>query len=91
MSENNKKETAEGGQDLRRLKRTVSILGASVILLAISFCVLALEYTKTIGILNLMTENIGLLSLRLDLLVEVNDDVAQIVGDILEMLRLLSF
>ena len=87
---NDKSETAEGGQDLRRLKRTISSLGISIILLAISFFVLILEYIKIISILGLITENIELLSLRLDLLVEVNDDITQIVSDILKHFGLLA-
>lgn len=86
-----KKETTEGVQDLRRLKRTVSIFGISVILLAVSFGILVFRYIKIVNVLGLITKNIELLSLRLDLLVEVNDDVAQIVSNILEQLRSLAF
>lgn len=81
-----KKPAAEGGQDLRRLKRTVSILGISVIVLSIGCICLAIRFVRIVQVLDLITENIRLLGLRLNLISQTNDDLTQIISNIFEIL-----
>lgn len=81
-----KKPAAEGGQDLRRLKRTVSILGISVIVLGIGCICLAIRCIRIVRVLDLITENIRLFGSRLDLISQANEDLAQIVSNIFEIL-----
>ena len=58
------KETTEDGQDLRRLKRTLSILCAGSLVQAVILAALAWQYGRIVYVLGLITRPLELLATR---------------------------
>ena len=73
-------------QALRRLRKTVLILSICVLVQAIGLAAVCWRLWEIISTLELLTQRLNLLALRLDLLMEFHDDVAQILNQILELL-----
>ena len=73
-------------QDLRRLRRTVLILGVCVLVQAAGLIAVCWRLWKISGVLELLTQSLDLLALRLDLVVEFHDDATEILSQLLELL-----
>lgn len=85
------KTTAEVGEDLRRLKKTVFVLSVGVAILSLTILSLCWVNNKIIHTLELVAGNVSLLTLRLDQFAQIDDNLTQTIGDIVELLQFLPF
>ena len=85
------KTTAEVGEDLRRLKKTVFVLSVGVAILSLTILSLCWVNNKIIHTLELVAGNVSLLTLRLDQFTQIDDNLTQTIGDIVELLQFLPF
>lgn len=86
-----KEPAPQGGQDLKRLERRVTILNVCNLILCLSIVILSVRYINLVHAVDLLAENIRLLSLRFDLLNQATDSARKIVGDVFEFSRVLTF
>ena len=85
------KTTAEGEEDLRRLKKTVCVLCVGVAILSLTIFSLCWVNNKIIHTLELVAGNVSLLALRLDQFAQIDDNLTQVIRDIVELLQFLPF
>ena len=85
-----RRKAADGGQDLRQLRKTVSALGIGFLLQTMCLAALAWKYYRVVHALDLVSENIHLLSMRLDLFAETFGSIQQSLGNILEVIESLG-